>query len=165
MALVIRPIELRDANAFVERLHRHHKPVVGHRFSISAWNDETLHGIAIVGRPVARHYLPLEVVEVTRLCTDGTRNACSILYAAAARAARAMGYLRIQTYTLFDEPGVSLRAAGWECEGEQEGKQWKYSEPQGMLPFANNINRRTDQPTCNKLRWAKDLSGGKSTYQ
>ena len=152
--LVVRPIELRDANAFVARLHRHHKPVVGHRFSISCENGE-LRGVAIIGRPVARHYDPLEVCEVTRLCTDGTENACSILYAAAARAAKAMGYERIQTYTLPTEGGASLRASGWTCEGEQKSKPWVYSEAQGVLP--GMPNRRQDQPNGNKVRWSRSL--------
>jgi len=157
--LEVRPIELRDANAYVAEKHRHHQPVVGHRFSISAWEGPTLHGIAIIGRPVSRQYDQLSVLEVTRLCTDGRRNACSILYAAAARAGKAMGYCRIQTYTLVEEPGASLRASGWDCEGEQAGGQWKYSEPQTSLPFEGYVNRRTDQPTGAKLRWSKTLKG------
>ena len=114
MSLTVIPLELKEANAFVAKLHRHHKPVVGHRFSIGCVDDGgILRGAAIVGRPVARlagH--PRDVLEVTRLCTDGTHNACSILYAAAAKAGKALGYKRIQTYTLPIEGGASLRAAG-----------------------------------------------------
>ncbi len=150
----VRPIELRDANAFVAEHHRHHKPVVGHRFSLAAWKNGEVVGICIVGRPVSRAYPPLEVVEVTRLCTDGTRNACSALYGAAARAARALGYRRIQTYTLPEEGGASLRGAGWLCEGERGGGEWRYSEPQQVLP--GMTNRRTDQPQGSKVRWAKE---------
>jgi len=153
--LTVRPIELRDANAFVAERHRHHAPVVGHRFSISCVSGGAVVGVAIVGRAVSRHFSPLEVVEVTRLCTDGTKNACSILYAAAARAAKAMGYARIQTYTLDSERGTSLLATGWDCEGERKSGPWKYSEPQGTLPGFHN--RRQDQPNCNKVRWARKL--------
>lgn len=153
--MIVRPIELRDANAFVAAHHRHHAPAAGHRFSISAWNGDDLVGVCIVGRPVARSFNPLEVCEVTRLCTDGTRNACSILYAAAARAAGAMGYRRIQTYTLPEEGGASLRGAGWTNEGERKGKPWKYHEAQRCLPGLTN--RRTDQPNGTKVRWSQTL--------
>ena len=144
-------MELRDANALVTNLHRHHKPVRGHRFSIGAVDPEgRVVGAAIVGRPVARlSGQPGEVLEVTRLVTDGTPNACSFLYAAAARVGKALGYLRIQTYILESEPGTSLRAAGWTDEGLADGtRQWKYK---GGKP------RRTDQPTEQKRRWALSL--------
>ena len=144
----IRPIELKDANNFVSLLHRHHKPAQGHRFSISAWREGVLVGVAIVGRPVSRMYNTLEVLEVTRLCTDGSKNACSLLYGAAARIARELGYKRIQTYTLPSEGGVSLRASGWVNEGEAGGGQWKHTDGKP---------RRTDQPTEKKIRWAKEF--------
>ena len=155
--LVVRPIELRDANAFVARLHRHHKPDVGHRFSISAWLGDELCGVAIVGRPKAGSYEKLKVLEVTRLCTDGTRNTCSILYAAAARAGKAMGYERIQTYTLAREDGASLRASGWVDEGECGGGQWHNTNyNKGVLP---GLSLNDDQqPTEKKRRWSKALS-------
>lgn len=147
MSLSIRPIELKDANEFVAKLHRHHKPVVGHRFSISAWSGEALCGVAIVGRPVSRGCNKLEILEVTRLCTDGTKNACSILYAAAARVGREMGYKKIQSYILESESGLSLKAAGWAVEAKTAGGQWKHTSGP----------RRTDQPNCPKWRWAKSL--------
>jgi hypothetical protein len=137
----IKPIELKDANAFIALHHRHHKPVQGHRFSISVWNDKQLVGVAIVGRPVAR-------LAVTRLCTDGTKNACSMLYSAAARVGKELGYKRIQTYILASEPGTSLKATGWKDEGEAGGGQWRHTDGKP---------RRTDQPTEKKRRWAKDL--------
>ena len=145
--LTIRPCDLSDANYFVSLHHRHHQPVVGHRFSISAWAGERLCGVAIVGRPVARLAgLPQEVAEVTRLCTDGTPNACSALYGATARVARELGFARIQTYILDNEPGTSLRAAGWTNEGQAGGRQWKHT---------HGKPRRTDQPTTMKQRWSK----------
>ncbi len=118
-------VELSEANDFVDRLHRHHPAVVGHKFSLGAECDGTLVGVAIVGRPVARHRDDGETLEVTRLCTDGTHNACSFLYGACARAAFALGYRRIGTYTLQDEGGSSLRAAGWRLLGERNGGDWK----------------------------------------
>lgn len=150
-SLRVVPVELDEANALVSALHRHHQPAVGHRFSIGAINaDGVLVGAAVVGRPVARLAgSPRAVLEVVRLVTDGTPNACSILYAAAARAGRALGFERIQTYILDSEPGVSLRAAGWAYEGEAGGGQWKHTDGRP---------RRTDQPTGVKGRWAKNLN-------
>lgn len=105
-------IELAEANAFVEQHHRHHKPVVGHIYSLGAVLGDKIVGVSIVGRPVARMRDDGETAEVVRLCTDGTRNACSFLYGASARAAFALGFKRIGTYILATEPGKSLTAAG-----------------------------------------------------
>ena len=149
--LYVVPLELAEANRLVALWHRHHKPSQGHRFSLGVIDgDGVLHGAAIIGRPVARLAgSPRDVLEVVRLVTDGTVNACSILYAGAARAGLAMGYKRIQTYILEEEPGTTLTAAGWTCEGEAGGGQWKHTDGKA---------RRTDQPVGMKSRWAKDLA-------
>lgn len=122
----IKHIELKAANAFVAKHHRHHGPVTGHRFSLGCIRreDQRLCGVAIVGRPLARKINDETTVEVLRLCTDGTPNACSVLYGACMRAARALGYQRIITYTLDDEPGTSLRAAGWTFGYRTAGGAW-----------------------------------------
>ncbi len=118
-------IELKDANAYVAALHRHHLPVLNHRFSVCALRDgDFVCGVVIVGRPVARARQDGRTVEVTRLCTDGTANACSFLYGAAARAAFAIGWRRIGTYILQREPGTSLIAAGWTFIHETRGGTW-----------------------------------------
>lgn len=145
------PLELTEANALVSRWHRHHQPSQGHRFSLGAIDDEgALHGAAIIGRPVARlSGSPRDVLEVVRLVSDGTPNVCPLLYAAAARAGHAMGYRRIQTYILDEEPGASLRASGWTSEGAAGGGQWKHTDGRP---------RRTDQPTGMKERWARNLA-------
>jgi hypothetical protein len=122
--LSARPISLVEANKYVSRWHRHHPPVRGHKFSIGAVAGGQLVGVAIVGRPVARMRDDGETLEVTRLCTDGTRNACSFLYGRAARAAFAMGYRRIGTYVLASEGGASLRASGWRVVAEVRGRSW-----------------------------------------
>lgn len=93
-------LTLEEANAFVTSHHRHHSQVVGHLFSIGAVKDNQIVGVVIVGRPVSRHRDDGETAEVTRLCTDGTRNACSFLYGRAAKAAFALGFQRIGTYVL-----------------------------------------------------------------
>ena len=123
--LHLAPISFREAVDFVKELHRHHIPPVGHKFSIGARDaDGKLVGVVIVGRPVARMRDDGETLEVTRLCTDGSKNACSFLYGAARRAAFSLGYRRIGTYILASEPGTSLKAAGWKLLGERGGKSW-----------------------------------------
>ena len=118
------PVSLKDANAFVAEHHRHHKPITGHKFSLGCMQDGRLVGVAIVGRPVSRYLDDGMTLEVNRLCTTGEKNVCSFLYGAAARAARALGYGKIITYTLDTEPGTSLRAAGWFCAGPAGGVRW-----------------------------------------
>lgn len=152
MTLIIVPLELKDANALVSKWHRHHKQAQGHRFSIGALEKKTgeIVGAAIIGRPVARLLNSHEVLEITRLVTDGTKNACSFLYSAAARIGREMGYKKIQTYILQDETGISLIASGWVCDGVGfGGGQWKHTDGK---------ERRTDQPIGTKQRWSKDLN-------
>lgn len=101
------------ARGFVADWHRHNRPPAGYRFAIGAALDGELVGVVIVGRPIARHRDDGNTLEVTRCTTDGTRNACSLLYGAAWRATKALGYRRLITYTRADEPGSSLRGAGW----------------------------------------------------
>jgi hypothetical protein len=118
------PLTLAEANRLVEQWHRHHTPVRGHRFSIGVEHEGKIVGAAICGRPVARMLDHRKVLEVTRLVTDGTTNACSKLLGACARIAKEMGFERIQTYTLKEESGVSLRASGWMRESETAGGCW-----------------------------------------
>lgn len=118
------PLSLEEANAFVERHHRHHGKVVGHKFAIGAVKNDKIVGVVIVGRPVSRHRDNGMTLEITRLCSDGTKNACSFLYGAASKAAFALGYKRIGTYILKSEPGTTLRASNWRCLGEAGGGSW-----------------------------------------
>ena len=121
----IQPVSLAIANTFVNAWHRHSRAVVGHLFSLGLFDDDFgLHGVAIVGRPVARALDDGHTAEVTRCATDGTRNACSMLYAAACRESRQRGYQRVITYTLASETGASVRAAGFRFSGYVTGKQW-----------------------------------------
>jgi hypothetical protein len=136
-------IEFATAQAFVAEHHRHHTPPVGHLFSLGAYQGDRLCGVAIVGRPVSRHRDDGQTAEITRLCTDGTKNAASFLLGRAAKAAFALGFARIGTYTLKREPGTSLVAAGWQLLGEIKGRSWDTPS-----------RRRTDKhPTENKLLW------------
>jgi hypothetical protein len=113
MALRVVPITLRCARAFVLAAHRHNKGVTGWKFGVGVMDGTTLIGVATAGRPIARALDDGVTLEVNRTCTDGTRNANSMLYGAVWRAARAMGYVRCITYTQYDESGASLRAAGF----------------------------------------------------
>lgn len=143
MALRIVPTTLREANAFVERLHRHHKPVAGCIVCVAVADSGLVHGVAIVGRPVARMLQDGYTAEVLRCCTDGTRNAPSMLYRAAWRAVAALGYRRLITYTLPQEGGASLRGAGFTLIGAAGGGSWsRESRP-----------RIDTHPTQEKLRW------------
>lgn len=137
------PITLREANAFVEAHHRHHGPSRGCIVCVAVATEGAVCGVVIAGRPVARGLDDTWTAEVTRCCTDGTRNACSMLYAAAWRAVRALGYRRLVTYTLESEGGASLRAAGFKVVGQVTGRSWSCaSRP-----------RVDTAPHQDKLRW------------
>jgi hypothetical protein len=144
MSLVITPITLRDANAFVAQHHRHHKPARGCIACVAVYEGDQLRGVAIIGRPVARALQDGRTAEVLRCCTDGARNACSMLYRAAWRAVRELGYRKLITYTLAEEGGASLRAAGLVCEGVAGGGSWS-------CPSRPRVD---EHPTDAKLRWA-----------
>lgn len=118
------PVTMKEANAFVEQHHRHHGPVRGCLCCVGVADGEGIRGVAIVGRPVSRMAQDGWTAEVTRLATDGTRNACSVLYAACWRAVRALGYRRLITYVLASESGVSLQAAGWRLVGATRAESW-----------------------------------------
>lgn len=134
-----------EAWRFVDGNHRHHEPPAGHLFSLGAARDGNIVGVVIVGRPVSRMRDDGETAEVTRLCTDGTKNACSFLYGCAARAAFALGFETIGTYTLPEEGGASLRAAGWKLLGVRGGGSWD----RGQRP------RVDTHPTQGKLFWER----------
>jgi hypothetical protein len=149
MALQIKPLTLEQANMLVKRWHRHHKPVIGHRFSIGAKMDGiNWCGAAIVGRPVARMTNQYAVAEVTRCVTDGTKNACSILYGRCAKIACDMGFEMIQTFILESETGVSLIATGWREDEEFKSGGGTWNRP-------SRGGRRDDQPQEPKRKFYK----------
>jgi hypothetical protein len=152
-----RPMLWRAAKAFVQEHHRHHEPPTGHLFSIAAVRDGQVRGVVIVGRPTPKAFQDGVSCEVTRLCVldgepsvigrDGTEHQpaiCSFLYNCAKRAAMALGYHRIGTYTLKREPGTSLVAARWVPIAEVRGRSWD-----------TPTRRRNDRhPTDDKIFWA-----------
>lgn len=151
MKLRIIPVNLDEANEFVRQHHRHHKPDQGAKFAIGVTDGEKLRGVAITGRPRApwlqAHY-PLWA-EITRCCTDGARNACSILYGAARRAAREMGYEAVITYSLPEEGGASLKAAGFRIDKEDAGGP---AELWSNRP-GRNVNAVGEDTRGSKWRW------------
>ena len=125
MSLVVVPISLREANEFVLNFHRHNKPTRGGKFAIGASTD-TLVGVAIVGRPIARLLQDGVTAEVARVCVrdESPKNTCSFLYGRCWRIWQQMGGKRMITYTLQEESGASLRGVGWKITGENKGGDW-----------------------------------------
>ena len=123
--LAIVPCSNERAKVYVDAFHRHHGSSVQARFSIAVIDEGgVVRGVAMVGRPVARVLDDGMTLEVNRLVTDGSDNACSALYGASRRVAKAMGYAKLITYILEDEPGTSLRAAGWAFEQPIRARSW-----------------------------------------
>lgn len=144
MSLSLVPMTLKDARIFVDRHHRHHPAPQGGLFAVGLAFDDDVVGVAIVGRPVARHLQDGWTAEVTRVAViEGVKNGCSKLYGACWRAARALGWRRLITYTLEAEPGTSLVAAGWNIVGETKAEGWG-------RPSRPRVDRH---PTQRKIRW------------
>lgn len=145
--LTVVPISLTEANYFVSQYHRHHQPVPGAKFCVAVACGEKIVGVAIVGRPIARMADDGWTLEVNRTCTDGTKNVNSALYGACRRAAFALGYRKLVTFTLPSEGGTSLRAAGWKCLGEAGGGRW-----------SREGRPRVDiHPLQRKLKWESSI--------
>ncbi len=158
-------LSLKEANSYVAENHRHHGPVIRDKFRVGCEENGKLVGVANVGRPLSRYLDDGKTLEVLRLCTDGTKNACSFLYSRCARIARELGYEKIITYILETESGDSLKASGWEIEEpECGGGHWNCpsrprEEGTTIQPtlFGEKIIKR-EAPTCKKQRWCKILN-------
>lgn len=156
--LRIRPVSIRVANLFVEENHRHHGAKTGCRFAIGVFDGEKLCGVAICSNPVARNADDGLTLEVSRLCTDGTHNACSMLYGACARIAKEMGFRRIQTYILQSEPGTSLKASGWKNEGKTGRPSWESQRDIFRKQYVQeSLFCEKNVPAEYKTRWAKEF--------
>lgn len=158
--LEIRPIKLRDANRYVAEHHRHNIPTRGHKFSVACYDGDRLCGVAIAGQPIARNLDDGLTIEIRRVCTDGTRNACSILYSACARCAKAMGYKRVITYTLKSEPGTSLKASGFIYDGETGGVNWNRPSRPREITQISLFGEERKYPDEKKIRWARTFEKG-----
>ncbi|WP_240456743.1 XF1762 family protein [Virgibacillus halodenitrificans] len=148
LRLETRPISFRKASEFVKDFHRHHIPPQGNKFSIALYDGETVIGVIISGRPVSRYKDDGLTLEVTRCCVKHPyKNGISILYSAVCRVAEAMGYKRVITYTLAEEPGVSMRASNFQLEKVSEGGSWN-----------SRSRKRIDKhPTGKKCLWTKEI--------
>ena len=143
MALFLQPLTYKDACLFIQTHHRHHLPPQGWKWGIAVNNGTDVVGVITVGRPVARRSDDGLTLEVTRCCTDGTKNAPSKLYGAAWRAAKAMGFHRLITFTLSTESGTSLHGSGWRVLYQTPGKSWSVpSRP-----------RQSKHPIGPKVKW------------
>ena len=140
------PITFNYAKQFVKDYHRHNPNVVGCKFAIGCQGDDGIVGVAICGRPVSRYLDDGETLEINRVCTNGARNACSMLYSACCRIAKAMGYKKVITYTLQSEDGASVKASNFICDGEAGGTHWTGKQ-----------NRGQQIPNEMKVRWHRDL--------
>lgn len=142
------PIELKAANEFVSKIHRHHPPVYRDKFRLACIADDGhMCGVIQAARPVSRILDDGVTIEIVRCCTDGTYNACSFMYSRITRIAKEMWYKKVVTYILEEEFGSSLKASGWEKEADTFGHSWDCpSRP-----------RKTKVPQCNKQRWSKLL--------
>ena len=157
MALKLRPVSIKEACKIVGLLHRHNKAPQGGLFAVGVEAEDRLVGVAIIGRPIARALDDGWTCEVLRVATTGAHNACSILYGAASRAAKALGYRRIYTYTLAEEPGTSLKASGWVRNAEIPA-QPTWSRP-SRPRYQKDLFGNDERPPGQKIRWIKHLDG------
>lgn len=157
MGLEIWPCSLKEANAYVAAHHRHNLPTNGHKWSVAVYDGERLCGVAISGRPIARKLDDGLTIEIRRVCTDGTKNACSMLYGACCCVAKAMGYKRVVTYTLVSEPGASLRASGFTNCGEAGGVSWNMPSRPREIEQTTLFGTVRKYPEEKKIRWERNF--------
>lgn len=143
------PITFRQASEYIDQHHRHHKATVGCKFCIAVADGDQLHGVAVCGRPVSRRLDDGRTLEINRVCTDGIRNACSMLYGACCRIGKHMGYRRAITYTLESEDGASLKASNFCYDGIAGGTHWTGARDRGQ-----------HIPAEMKKRWVRYLQEG-----
>lgn len=156
--LEIKPITFKTASSYIEQYHRHNSKTVGCKFVVGCFEGERMCGVAVCGRPISRFYDDGLTIEINRVCTDGTPNACSMLYGASCRIAKAMGYKKAITYTLITENGASLKASNFICEGEAGGVEWtgernpknKQYQQMSFVPIK-------EKPHVMKQRWVRYL--------
>lgn len=158
MSLEIRPITFKTTSEYIEKYHRHNGKTVGCKFVIGCFDGDKMVGVAVCGRPISRHYDDGRTLEINRVCTDGTLNACSKLYGASCRIAKDMGYKKVITYTLVTEDGASLKASNFKCEGKAGGIEWtgernpNNKEYRQMLLFPEK-----EKPHVMKQRWVREF--------
>lgn len=148
------PVTLTECRRFVGANHRHNLPPQGWLFGVGLREGNKLVGVGVAGRPVARMLQDGYTVEITRTCTM-VPNGNSQIYGALCRAAKALGYHRVITYTLQSESGVSLRAAGFELDAELPARgDWD----NGRSRYARDLFGNERTPTEPKRRWVRRLA-------
>ena len=158
MKLTAKPISLTESNIFVAEHHRHHLPVTRDKFRVACEVDGKIVGVANVGNPVARKLCDGYTLEVTRLCTDGTKDVCSFLYSRCARICKEMGYKKIITYILETEDGTSLKASGWHLDKENAGGvSWNMPSRPREVEIHTLFGTVEKYSLCLKQRWCKEL--------
>ena len=156
MSLEIRPITFKTASQYIDQHHRHNGKTVGCKFVIGCFEGEKMVGVAVCGRPISRHYDDGFTLEINRVCTDGTHNACSMLYGASCRIAKDMGYKKVITYTLVTENGASLKASNFKCEGEAGGIEWTGERnPNNKAYKQMSLFPTKEKPHVMKQRWVR----------
>lgn len=150
------PMTIKAATKVVAKVHRRKKKLTGALWAVQVRCEGRLAGVAVVGRPVARMLqgegdFLCERLEVVRVAVvESTPNGCSMLYGACSRAARGMGALSLHTYTRHDEPGTTLRAAGWVRDENERGDPLLFGGGQGDRPARPRPHREDDAP---RHRW------------
>lgn len=115
------PCTVKAALKQVREWHRHLPELQGGLFAAQCIDDDgNCLGVAVAGNP-AQEWQGTGRIVISRVATSGAENACSMLYGALCRAAKALGYSEVWTYTLPTEPGTSLRAAGFIDMGMSDG--------------------------------------------
>lgn len=157
--LELMPITLAEARRFIALHHRHNKPPVGWKVGVGLAVDGQLVGVGVLSRPVARKLAAQEprTIEITRVCTVGDKNANSRLYGALCRAAAALGYTAAVTYTLEEESGASLRAAGFRLEGQATTRPDQTWDMPSRPRVQTNLLGEETIPVGPKLRWRRSL--------
>ena len=161
MPIEAKPMELKEAQDYINTYHRHHKATHRDKFRIAATIDGEVVGVVQVGRPVSRVLDDGNTLEVLRLCTNGEKDVCSFLYSRAARIAKEMGYSKIITYILESENGASLKASGWTCEADEVGgADWNTpARPREIVASQMSLFPEKQKYPINekKQRWSKQL--------
>lgn len=162
MTMIAVPMELKDAQKYINTYHRHHQAAHRDKYRIAAMQNGEIVGVVQVGRPVSRVLDDGKTLEVLRLCTNGEKDVCSFLYSRAARVAKEMGYAKIVTYILESEPGISLKAAGWTLEADGVGgADWNTpSRPREVTASQLSLFPEREKYPVNKKkqRWSKKLN-------
>lgn len=149
----IEPITLAEARAFIAEHHRHNGAPIGWLFGVAVVEERRIRGVGIASRPTARALDDGYTVEILRVCTLGDRNTCSMVYGRLGRAAKALGYRRLVTYTLASEDGASVRASGFGVVADLRARDYHG----GRDRYEHNLFGEPIRPPEAKRRWERSI--------